>query len=454
MRKQYDQIHETAVKEIIDIFNTLKDLTDEGEASPIEIAEKIFGNKKSKTSYNSTSIAKASSDMTLTFPVLCSKSVSVETASMISKAIERKCVIMLQMLFSAYQISDKQTAMEYINQFHGNLDTRGMSIDDLFSVLGFMEESSLTISNSRLQAIREDLIYNTNHVLPKSISENSLNNFGVYDSRSTKPRIILEAAPEDDTHRVGLDRYRDKIIDNNETKNLKDLSDYRKNQILASEIKKANELMPTPLIVSYKYYDSKKDSKVVELGSIIIGVKAKLYYVDSADVVNRIVTKTHDKNWITQFIRGTTREISFWKDFMFAIDRIKMDALSFSNRSNSSKIWKALERRAANSKLRNTIGKNDSSVSAITNLVISQEEVELIKRTQGIDIERLNIAQNLLQGYNLLSLVIADDSLEVAKFLFDENDPKWENISYTHLEREASDNAYKKVVNMMTKVAR
>ena len=179
---QYNQIHETAVKEVLDLFDSLCDLTD-NEFDPIEISKKVFKNRRaSDGKYSSTSIAKASSDMTLTFPVICSKSVSIETASMITKAIERKCVVMLQMLFSAYQLSDKETAMEYIHQFHNNLDTRGMTMDDLFDTLELMENADITIHSSRMKAIHDDLIHNTNYYLPKSIAENSLNNFGVYNT--------------------------------------------------------------------------------------------------------------------------------------------------------------------------------------------------------------------------------------------------------------------------------
>ena len=47
-----------------------------------------------------------------------------------------------------------------------------------------------------------------------------------------------------------------------------------------------------------------------------------------------------------------------------------------------------------------------------------------------------------------------DEALEVAKFMFDTGDGNWENYSFSSLEREDKDNTYKKVVNLMTKVAR
>ena len=99
--------------------------------------------------------------------------------------------------------------------------------------------------------------------------------------------------------------------------------------------------------------------------------------------------------------------------------------------------------------------RNDTaSVAAITTLVVSQEEVEYMRKYNHVDLESVSTVLNLFTALNLMCIVIVDESLEVAKFIYDEQDPMWETISFNHLEREASDNAYKKVVNLMTKVSR
>ena len=41
---------------------------------------------------------------------------------------------------------------------------------------------------------------------------------------------------------------------------------------------------------------------------VVIGVKAKMYPVDSADIINRIALKHKDKNGLLKFIKSTTRE--------------------------------------------------------------------------------------------------------------------------------------------------
>ena len=234
-----------------------------------------------------------------------------------------------------------------------------------------------------------------------------------------------------------------------------------KNQVLDSDYKKANELMPTSLVVNFKAYKDTDDEGnklsapiVHDYTNAIVGVKAKLYPVGSDDIVTHIADKAQSKNWLTNFFRATTRETSFMKDFVLAIDKAKIDAMSLSTRkSTSDKMWKVLERRATVSRLKRAMRDNNSS-AAITTLVVSQEEVEYLRKNNLADLERVSTVLGLFDSLNLMCICIVDESLEVAKFIYDEEDPTWETISFTHLERESSDNTYKRVVNLMTKVAR
>ena len=151
-------------------------------------------------------------------------------------------------------------------------------------------------------------------------------------------------------------------------------------------------------------------------------------------------------------VKVSTREISFFRDFLFAIDKAKIDALSQSRRGSSSKLWKVLERRAIRSKLRRALSlKNDAT--AITTLCITQDEVEFLKKTEYFDVENPKIIRNIMDAYNLMGFVIADESLEIAKFIFDSGDDVYETITFNNLEREQKDNT-KKIINLMSKMNR
>ena len=207
--------------------------------------------------------------------------------------------------------------------------------------------------------------------------------------------------------------------------------------------------MPTTMIVNFISRDEGVNDVIRMSG--VIGVKAKLYPVDSMDICNRISSKVKDKNGLFNLVRASTREISFFKDLAFAIDKAKLDAVYMASDSNNARMFKVLERRAAKNKFSRLIKKNDAS--PITSLVISQYEVDYLKQL-NIDMEKSFNARSILEGYNLMDIVVADESMEIAKFLFDDGDGVYEAITFGALEKQANDSTYKKVVNLVSKINR
>ena len=119
----YNQIHETVVA---DIFETLRD------------GIKLVGdtvNPKTAKVRNARSIARATSGLTLAFPVICSNTLPLETATMIAKAIERKNVALLQMAFSAYNITSDSDAISHLSKFHQNLNLGKMDLDSFMDAM-------------------------------------------------------------------------------------------------------------------------------------------------------------------------------------------------------------------------------------------------------------------------------------------------------------------------------
>jgi hypothetical protein len=225
--------------------------------------------------------------------------------------------------------------------------------------------------------------------------------------------------------------------------------DYFKKQLMDSDVKKANELVPSLLVVNYAI-DAGPTKELVQT-SAIIGIKTRLIPMDSFEILQKLVSKNKDKSGLIKFIRATTGEIRFMKDFVLAIDKAKVDALSRSKKGSVNPIWKVLERRAAISDLRKALNqKNDAS--PITTLVITQEEVDYLKKESGMNMDNVATANYILQAYNLMGLVIVDESTETAKFLFDGEFDLFDTLSYNSIERENGDsNMYKKVINLMSK---
>ena len=455
---QCEQLHETFVRDILDVIDNVKNY---------DQIEWI------RNRNNVGSIAKRANNLILVFPVICSTSINIQTASIISKAIERKCVSLLQILFSSVQLTSVDNMYDYLKQFHSNLNIKnGLTLDDFITVMDRMvDEGAVNITDAEAyQAVKEDM-QNINYYLSTELNPYSINDYSIRKDIYGESHIIKEAKSNKEVLDVNKQigsavgkalgknlqpavdaSVKDALKKNNKAiyNNNKDVSkqvDYFRYQLSTGEVQKANELMPTTMIVNFT---TKDNNNVPYTTSGIIGVKAKLYPVDAMDICNRISSKYSDSNGLFNIIRASTREISFFKDLAFAIDKARLDAVMMAKESNNAKMFKVLERRAAKNRFSSLLKKNDAS--PITSLIISQEEVEYLKKYHTLDMEKSYVTRKILENYNLMDIVIADESLEVAKFLFDDGDGIYETLSFDSLEKEAKDSSYKKVVNLMSRI--
>lgn len=283
-----------------------------------------------------------------------------------------------------------------------------------------------------------------------------------YDKASAKEKEELDkrmATFKDELQKAAEDRQlkKDKELEDYKSRKnwdkdqlamAKTRADMFKSQVLDSDIKKANELQPAMMVINFYVNNDKEQLEYIK--DAVIGVKAKLYPMDSQEIIERIGKKSDEQGLLVMLKRVTTRELSFFKDFLFAIDKAKIDVLERNKKGSKAKLWQTLESRAKAYKAGKYAG--SATAAPITTLVVSQEEVEYLKKYNGIDLESYKTARKIFDGYNFMCICIVDENLEVAKFLFDTGEDNWEVLSFTALDRESSDSTYKKVVNLMTKI--
>ena len=173
------------------------------------------------------------------------------------------------------------------------------------------------------------------------------------------------------------------------------------------ELKKSNEAVPSLLIIHFRSGEDEKSA-----GDAVIGVKAKLVYVSQADMADRIIMKNGDNNVIFSLLRATTGELSMIKDFMFAVDRAKLD--TFSNRNSSTPLWKMLERRAIVNKKNRFFDSANGSGTAIATLLISSDTENLLEKDYNFRCRPYNML-NVMSEYSCLGFIIADDVTEKSK---------------------------------------
>ena len=422
-------IHETIVRDIVDLINTARN-TD-------------FIDLKNDVSIKS--ISHASDAMTLVVPIPTSTAVSVSSASMVAKSIERKYATMLQMVFSAININNSDNGIDYLRRFHTNL-----KMDDKLSLDSYMDfMASLPLDESvnpieyknELRSVMEDLKYHTSYLVKEAFNPVSLSDYRLVNTYG-REKIIHK------NKKITTSIYEVDLSDDLDFRREKNYNDAVKNQLIATDVKKANEIVPTMMVVNFV---NMVDGVEKVESSMVIGVKAKIYPINSEDMMERLYSKNQDRNGFLKLIRATTREISFFKDFIFAIDKAKIDALSSSRRGSSSKIWKILERRAVKSRLRRAL-MQPNDASAISVICISQEEVEYLKKNFNVHVDNARVIRPIMESYNLMGVVIVDELNEVCKLIFDTGNDEYEKVSFRSMEKESSDNDFRKMINLMTKM--
>lgn len=473
----------------------------------------MFDNKQDKTKvpYLNGSISNYSKNLIMTFPMMCDNSLRPSTASMISRANERNIVTMLELLFSSAQFRGN-TGAEILKKIHTNINS-SMGIDDYIGIMNdFSYKASNLANNVRENA---EIVRSENEMVKtlktpqnsfpvNNFSERSLNDYSVFTLGINNKTVVTEKLfgfgkkdfdsldpnnphdqarmdwmknvagmkkdknaekfaknrdkREQEKHDLEMQRNKMQMYDDHNS-NLrraeldriqmaKNNIDILSHQLLDSEVKKANEMSPTLMIVRFNELDT--DGKIYGQRSFVAGVKSRLISVDAADIIDRISSKNKTELTFLNFIRATTGEISLMKDFLLCVDQAKIDSKNGVKKGEAAKMWKVLENRSRSNTL-NKLRRKGNDASAITTLVINQETVNFIKKEFEFDIEKINNARSILETFNLLGIIIADESIEVVKFLYAGNDT-FEQQAYGYLEKESNDNSYKKVINLMGKM--
>lgn len=437
----------------------------------------------SKKNPSIKSITRANKDLTMTFPVMVSNTVDPASAQLVSRALERKFVTLTQMLLSAISITSSKDAIDHLKNVHSNLD-----LSSLFDVDDYLAISQEATANHIFDAAEIKAVYETFrqerlHAKPLSHLHEFLSK-DVTDAIARQPRVAGNIANRkfndlsDEDKAIAMNYYGSDTVTRNKalekqnkslTQQLKDieransklsnsnsnlqsrLDDIRNNSRAGlvklgkdQDYKKANELQPTLLQIQFISTNDNNDPITVDA---YVGIKTKIYCVDSADIANHIVSKRSYNFSLYNLIKATSGEIEFWRDFVFAIKKAKIDAVSNTNRGSSSKLWKVLERRALASKINRFMSaRNDAT--AITTLMMSAYDVEMLRKMEDIDISDSRVARKLMDDYNLVGIVIVDDSTESAKIIFDTGDDEYEPYTFKTLKRDDKMD-YKQMIQLL-----
>ena len=464
------RVFKESIGTVLDI-DTLLDMLN-GETIS-DVADAISNRKQDGYS----SIAARAKDLTATFPILISNRVSLKTAEKIAKALEFKYALMLQMVIASKSFTTSKDAVDFLKNYHTNIDahTYGSFISKFASTeeayIAYLKASKLINESFQQKNILSEyvkpmkinvfqeakkpafIIKDDEKYIRKSYFDKQ-----TQERQKEKGRADLKARlaqQREKNLRQELqnqrDRYNQELQDQKDRydKELQDkinnLTPLSKPQLNDQKVKKANALNPLTMNVSFKVKAT--DQAVVNVEAMI-GVKTKLYPVDSMEILDRIYSDRETKINLFNFIRAFSGEIQFWRDFVFALSKAKIDA-NFNARKVGSKLWKVLERRSKTSKLSQMLNINNSA-TAITTLVLSSEEAGFLNKEYDIDLLDSSVARKLLDDFNFISIMIVDENLETIRTIMDTGSDEWECNTFKAFERD-EEMDYKQMVKMLAK---
>lgn len=212
------------------------------------------------------------------------------------------------------------------------------------------------------------------------------------------------------------------------------------------DVKKMNDAIPSILVV--RFYSKLDNGEVSTVPTeFIIAVKSKLIPVTTSEILRRIMNDNKDGKKFLKFMRVITGELSA-SNVIFGFSRMKDDIKSTKRKGAYGEIWNLLANRAEASREAVKHGvRND--FSAITTVLISQNDADELFREENFDISDPKNAYHFMQSYNLIAFAIADDATESLKIMMDDGEKNFEEYAYRMFERETKDGTYKKLINLM-----
>lgn len=527
--------------------------------------------------YSYSSLAKAASKMVAVFPVLASRTVSAETAQMVTKYIEQKMCNLFILALQQANISTAKNGIEYLRQYHQNLDLGGDNINAIIKTMdtwinayetGKVYREATSFNSSmydemngedidhlfefgmdidipakdvaeimKIMQEQEKIVVYDTKLNPVSINDYVVNEFANGNYRvSIKPAstymneaggglrkdgrtnvatgsMSRDEALQDQMDRDADDEYayrnkkrrweeedrkasqaRDTARENErqrEAQRKRDREDYDRAQakrdraearsdrntarnerrndrqraaqerrdqeasrrmsggnvfLKDMDVKKMNDAVPSMLVV--RFY-SERDNGAISTAptEFIIGVKSKLIPVTTTEILRRIMNDNKDGKKFLKLMRVLSGELSV-SNTIFGLARMTEDIKSTKRKGAHGDIWNLLANRASASKQAVKHGvRND--FSAITTVLISQNDADELFREENLDITDPKNALHFMQSYNLICFAIADDATESIKIMMDDGEKDFEEYAYRMFERETKDGTYKKLINLM-----
>lgn len=450
------------ISDMLSAIKELKDTASDGISGVINATNRVI-------QPSSGSISAKALQGTANFAVLVSDSLDIDDGLMIGKSLEQRFATFLLtvLTMNPYMgVSGKEmpSAAKYLKQFHQNMGTKfEINNTEAAKMIGLGESTFDSVSESMSSFIidaSDNLGIDYNCWITESLQIASAIYEGVsskgIDMDNAKFNYTIEEITEQSLlNSKGVMRPsglmeayatgkspRGKDIKWGDRKQL--------NHLPNNEFKKSNDSVPTLLHVRVYPYDTESKRSLEPL-DFVIGVKATLHQVSSADMISNIASGLSNSNTFFNFVKWTTGETKFFKDFLLMLDQNKMDA---ANANSSSGWWSALRRRKASSSLRK-FAKSGAILPNAT-IVCTTDDLLALKESYGFDLTGADTGAiyRLMSKFFLISFIRVNPALQRVDMLFDGNS-QFEVASYSTISKEIGkdDKKFKEMMKLLGRSA-
>lgn len=451
-------------------MGTFKDILDTLSGIEGDVADFVLGGTKHR------SLAKSSLEGTFNFPVIVPDDLTIEDATLVSKALERQFAsfTLTVLTMNPYLNTHGKTpsAEKYLKKYHQNLDVRTDSTDIFNTVTRMMTEAAdkIGVEYDTLTECEQHIMFKVYEgVNCMAVNKENLRfNYSIQevaesgivnDIFNTRPRVLTEASDDDEIN-VNIDAGDIKLNLGNIGQDIGTslgrtlnrgqapkaaLDKKQLNHQLDNDYKKANELVPTLLHMRIYPYD-KATNIALDAIDFIVGVKATLHPVTSEEMILNMARGIKNDSKFFNMIRWTTGEIRFMRDFVLGVSELKLDAKNTG--STTSKWWTMLKRRRGMARIKNVILPNKMLPNAT--IVMTRDGVDALKKQYGYDLNNVNLVYKLMEQYFLVAFVIVDPGLQRVQFLFDgKNEYEIQTFAGLARENQVDDKKFKEMMNML-----
>lgn len=432
----------------------------------------LLGAKNAQAMYKRSSINRLAKDLILQYPIIFSGDIDNDSAVIIGKAMEQLYASLQLMVLSAdtaFGVDPTQHAgvRDLLSQYHSNDDSpnvtrylgNGISnVANFISTFEGAEIKSVTESAKGLTFDANELWeYTDDGIVMESLNDMYQPGNAIIDTIESIADGLLKATEDlddDDGYGKTANFLNNHLSDDGQQRmGLKEFNGSLsgldpRDRPQGGQFTKVKDALDRntkiePVLLDVEFFV--QDGKGSRVQKATIGISVMPRFVPSPVMRANCIKALQHNNVGLQFVQWTRGEKKVVKDFIFNISQIKEDALT---KDRYDKWFTALRKRKRNSKILRSGGSN---INPLTTLVLTKNDVALIKQNANIDLTSERNATKLMDSLYLLALIIFDTDTGMVSTLLDGN-PYFTETTLESLKRNSRSNNDTLVIQEMLKI--